>query len=55
MGIKVLGPGVKKANRVKKRYISGKTIINAKGQDWFKVKFLHILTPITIIALCFLP
>jgi ACR3 family arsenite transporter len=32
-------------------YISRKAIINAKGEDWFKEKFLHILTPITIIAL----
>jgi ACR3 family arsenite transporter len=32
-------------------YISRKVIINAKGEDWFKEKFLHILTPITIIAL----
>jgi arsenite transporter len=32
-------------------YISRKAIINAKGEDWFKERFLHILTPITIIAL----
>ena len=32
-------------------YISRKTIINAKGEAWFKEKFLHILTPVTIIAL----
>jgi ACR3 family arsenite transporter len=32
-------------------YISRKAIINAKGENWFKEKFLHILTPITIIAL----
>ncbi|MBW1715595.1 MAG: ACR3 family arsenite efflux transporter [Deltaproteobacteria bacterium] len=32
-------------------YISRKAIINAKGEAWFKEKFLHILTPITIIAL----
>jgi arsenite transporter len=32
-------------------YISRKAIINAKGKDWFKEKFLHILTPVTIIAL----
>jgi len=28
-----------------------KSIIAAKGKDWFNRKFLHILTPITIIAL----
>ncbi len=32
-------------------YLSRKWIIAAKGLDWFKEKFLHILTPITIIAL----
>ncbi|MCK5526412.1 MAG: ACR3 family arsenite efflux transporter [Candidatus Latescibacteria bacterium] len=32
-------------------YLSRKWIIAAKGEDWFKHKFLHVLTPITIIAL----
>jgi ACR3 family arsenite transporter len=32
-------------------YISRKWVITAKGEDWFKEKFLHFLTPITIIAL----
>ncbi|MBN1102226.1 MAG: bile acid:sodium symporter, partial [Deltaproteobacteria bacterium] len=32
-------------------YISRRAIIHAKGEAWFKEKFLHILTPITIIAL----
>ena len=32
-------------------YISRKWIIAAKGKDWFQQKFLHFLTPITIIAL----
>lgn len=32
-------------------FISRKAIISAKGETWFKEKFLHILTPITIIAL----
>ncbi|MBA7600630.1 Arsenical-resistance protein Acr3 [subsurface metagenome] len=32
-------------------YLSRKWIIAAKGQDWFKEKFLHFLTPVTIIAL----
>ena len=32
-------------------FISRKWIIAHKGEQWFKEKFLHILTPITIIAL----
>jgi len=32
-------------------YLSRKWIIATKGQVWFKEKFLHVLTPITIIAL----
>jgi ACR3 family arsenite transporter len=32
-------------------YFSRKWIIATKGQYWFKEKFLHILTPVTIIAL----
>jgi len=32
-------------------YFSRKWIIATKGQIWFKEKFLHILTPVTIIAL----
>jgi len=32
-------------------YFSRKWIITLKGQDWFKEKFLHFLTPVTIIAL----
>jgi ACR3 family arsenite transporter len=32
-------------------YLSRKWIISAKGKKWFKEKFLHILTPITIVAL----
>jgi arsenite transporter len=32
-------------------YISRKWIITAKGITWFNDKFLHVLTPITIIAL----
>lgn len=32
-------------------FISRKWIIAHKGQQWFEEKFLHILTPITIIAL----
>jgi len=32
-------------------YFSRKWIIQTKGEAWFKDKFLHVLTPITIIAL----
>ena len=32
-------------------FLSRKFIIAKKGEQWFKEKFLHILTPITIVAL----
>jgi ACR3 family arsenite transporter len=32
-------------------YASRKWIIATKGEDWFREKFLHFLTPVTIIAL----
>ena len=32
-------------------YISRKWIIGHKGDEWFKEKFLHVLTPVTISAL----
>ncbi|MEE4113182.1 MAG: arsenical-resistance protein, partial [Desulfobacteraceae bacterium] len=32
-------------------YYSRRWIIAAKGMTWFKEKFLHVLTPITVIAL----
>ena len=32
-------------------YISRKLIIKVKGEKWFREEFLHILTPITIVAL----
>ena len=32
-------------------YLSRRWIISAKGEAWFKARFLHVLTPITIIAL----
>ncbi len=32
-------------------YVSRKWVIAAKGEAWFKDKFLHVLTPVTIIAL----
>lgn len=32
-------------------YLSRKWIIATKGEKWFKEKFLHLLTPVTIVAL----
>jgi ACR3 family arsenite transporter len=32
-------------------YLSRKWIIGAKGETWFREKFLHVLTPVSIIAL----
>ena len=32
-------------------YLSRKLIIRAKGVQWFETKFLHVLTPVTIVAL----
>ncbi|MBN2407655.1 MAG: ACR3 family arsenite efflux transporter [Elusimicrobia bacterium] len=32
-------------------YFSRKMIIKSKGEDWFKEKFLHLLTPVSITAL----
>jgi len=32
-------------------YFSRKWILAAKGEAWFKEKFLHVLTPVTILAL----
>ena len=32
-------------------YFSRRWIVSAKGEAWFKERFLHVLTPITIIAL----
>jgi len=34
-------------------YISRKLIIKRKGEEWFREKFLHLLTPVSIIALLF--
>ena len=47
----VLSIGIYVALPLVAGYISRKAIINAKGEAWFKEKFLHMLTPITIIAL----
>jgi len=32
-------------------YLSRRWIIAAKGKDWFQQKFLHVLTPVTMLAL----
>jgi ACR3 family arsenite transporter len=32
-------------------YLSRRWIISSKGEQWFRERFLHILTPITIVAL----
>jgi ACR3 family arsenite transporter len=32
-------------------YLSRRWIVAAKGEAWFREKFLHVLTPVTIIAL----
>jgi len=32
-------------------YFSRKLVISRKGEEWFKEKFLHLLTPVSIIAL----
>ena len=32
-------------------FLSRKWIIAAKGEQWFREKFLHVLTPVTIVAL----
>ncbi len=34
-------------------YYSRKWIISTKGEQWFKEKFLHMLTPVSIVALLF--
>jgi ACR3 family arsenite transporter len=47
----VLSIGIYVALPLVAGYLSRKAIINAKGERWFKDKFLHILTPITIVAL----
>ena len=32
-------------------YVTRKSIVTAKGEAWFQEKFLHVLTPVTIVAL----
>ncbi len=47
----VLSIGIYVALPLGAGYLSRKWIIGVKGEVWFKEKFLHILTPITITAL----
>jgi ACR3 family arsenite transporter len=47
----VLSIGIYVALPLAAGYLSRKWIIAARGETWFKEKFLHILTPVTIIAL----
>ena len=47
----VLSIGVYVALPLAAGYLSRKGIIACKGQAWFREKFLHVLTPITIVAL----
>jgi len=47
----VLSIGIYVALPLVAGYVSRRAIINAKGEKWFKEKFLHVLTPVTIIAL----
>ncbi len=47
----VLSIGIYVALPLVAGYFSRKWIIAAKGKDWFKAKFLHVLTPVTITAL----
>jgi len=47
----VLSIGIYVALPLVAGYLSRKWIIAARGETWFKEKFLHVLTPVTIIAL----
>lgn len=47
----VLSIGIYVALPLVAGYFSRKVIIRVRGREWFEAKFLHILTPITIIAL----
>jgi len=47
----VLSIGIYVALPLVAGYLSRKWIISAKGVVWFQEKFLHVLTPITVIAL----
>jgi ACR3 family arsenite transporter len=47
----VLSIGIYVALPLVAGYVSRKVIISSRGEEWFKEKFLHVLTPITIVAL----
>jgi ACR3 family arsenite transporter len=47
----VLSIGIYVALPLVAGYVSRKMIIRARGEVWFKEKFLHVLTPVTIVAL----
>jgi len=47
----VLSIGIYVALPLVAGYVSRRAIIKSKGKEWFKEKFLHVLTPVTIIAL----
>jgi ACR3 family arsenite transporter len=47
----VLSIGIYVALPLAAGYVSRKLIIRSRGETWFKENFLHVLTPITIIAL----
>jgi ACR3 family arsenite transporter len=47
----VLSIGIYVALPLLAGYVSRRWIIRARGEAWFREKFLHVLTPITIIAL----
>lgn len=47
----VLSIGIYVALPLVAGYLSRKAVIRSKGETWFKEKFLHVLTPVTIIAL----
>jgi len=47
----VLSIGIYVALPLLAGYFTRKWVIGAKGEKWFKEKFLHLLTPVTIVAL----
>jgi ACR3 family arsenite transporter len=47
----VLSIGIYVALPLVAGFFSRRWIIRARGEDWFKERFLHVLTPVTIIAL----
>jgi len=47
----VLSIGIYVALPLVAGYVSRKMIISSRGEEWFKERFLHVLTPITIVAL----